>query len=150
MVWSNTRSSRSAISDRRPMRAGIISWQLAQTFWVGGLWLLQFVMLPALTKIGLAPLLIDEIASSLRPLLVGFAAFCVVLQAVVLIQLSGFNALWRDLRGQLLLSVLLLAASYFVVRAGVVESSYWLVFSYLVMGLCGLMLVLQVAPGRER
>lgn len=132
------------------MRAGIISWQLAQTFWVGGLWLLQFVMLPALTKIGLAPLLIDEIASSLRPLLVGFAAFCVVLQAVVLIQLSGFNALWRDLRGQLLLSVLLLAASHFVVRAGVVESPYWLVFSYLVMGLCGLMLVLQVAPGRER
>ncbi|MCG6540636.1 DUF4149 domain-containing protein [Pseudomonas sp. KSR10] len=132
------------------MRAGIISWQLAQTFWVGGLWLLQFVMLPALAKIGLAPLLIDEIASSLRPLLVGFAAFCVVLQAVVLIQLSGFRALWRDVRGQLLLSVLLLAASHFVVRAGAVESPYWLVFSYLVIGLCGLMLVLQVAPGRER
>lgn len=132
------------------MRAGVISWQLAQTFWVGGLWLLQFVMLPALVKIGLAPLLIEEIASSLRPLLVGFAAFCVLLQAVVLIQLSGFRSLWQDLRGQLLLSVLLLAASYFAVRAGFVESPYWLVFSYLVMGLCGLILVLQVAPGRER
>lgn len=132
------------------MRAGVISWQLAQTFWVGGLWLLQFVMLPALAKIGLAPLLIEEIAGSLRPLLVGFAAFCVALQAVVLIQLNGFRSLWRDLRGQLLLSVLLLAASYFAVRAGVVESPYWLAFSYLVMGLCGLILVLQVAPGRER
>ncbi len=132
------------------MRAGVISWQLAQTFWVGGLWLLQFVMLPALAKIGLAPLLIEEIAGSLRPLLVGFAAFCALLQAVVLIQFSGFSSLWRDLRGQLLLSVLLLAASYFVVRDGVVESPYWLVFSYLVMGLCGLILVLQVAPGRER
>jgi putative copper export protein len=132
------------------MRAGVISWQLAQTFWVGGLWLLQFVMLPALVKIGLAPLLIEEIASNLRPLLVGFAAFCVLLQAVVLIQLSGFRSLWQDLRGQLLLSVLLLAASYFAVRAGFVESPYWLVFSYLVMGLCGLILVLQVAPGRER
>lgn len=132
------------------MRAGIVSWQLAQTFWVGGLWLLQFVVLPALAKIGLAPLLIEEIAASLRPLLVGFAAFCVLLQAVVLVQLSGYRSLWRDLRGQLLLSVLLLAISYFAVRAGVVESPYWLVFSYLVMGLCGLMLVLQVAPGRER
>ncbi|HCJ27847.1 MAG TPA: DUF4149 domain-containing protein, partial [Pseudomonas sp.] len=101
-------------------------------------------------KIGLAPLLIEEIAGSLRPLLVGFAAFCALLQAVVLIQFSGFSSLWRDLRGQLLLSVLLLAASYFVVRDGVVESPYWLVFSYLVMGLCGLILVLQVAPGRER
>ncbi|QGZ32360.1 DUF4149 domain-containing protein [Stutzerimonas stutzeri] len=132
------------------MRAGVISWQLAQTFWVGGLWLLQFVMLPALAKIGLAPLLIEEIASSLRPLLVGFAAFCAMLQGVVLIQLHGFRALWQDLRGQLLLSVWVLSASFFVVRAGVVESPYWLVFSYLVIGLCGLMLVLQVAPGRER
>jgi len=132
------------------MRAGVISWQLAQTFWAGGLWLLQFVMLPALAKIGLAPLLIEEIASSLRPLLVGFAAFCVGLQAVVLIQSKGFRSLWRDVRGQLLMTVLLLAASYFVVRAGVIESAYWLVFSYLVMGFCGLMLVLQVAPGRER
>lgn len=107
-------------------------------------------MLPALAKIGLAPLLIEEIASSLRPLLVGFAAFCVVLQAVVLIQLGGLRSLWEDLRGQLLLTILLLAASYFVVRAGVVHSPYWLVFSYLVIGMCGLILVLQAAPGRER
>jgi len=132
------------------MRAGLISWQLAQTFWVGGLWLLQFVMLPALGKIGLAPLLIEDIAGTLRPLLVGFAAFCVVLQALVLIQLCGLHSLWRDIRGQLLLAVLLLAGSHFATRAGVVESPYWLVFSYLAMGLCGLMLVLQVAPGRER
>lgn len=132
------------------MRAGVISWQLAQTFWVGGLWLLQFVMLPALAKFGLAPLLLEEIAAALRPLLVGFAAFCVVLQAVVLIQVGGFHSLWRDVRGQLLLAVLLLAASYFVVKAIAVGPTYWLLFSYQVMGLCGLLLVLQVAPGRER
>ncbi len=132
------------------MRAGTISWQLAQTFWVGGLWLLQFVMLPALAKIGLAPMLIEEIGNSLRPLLVGFAAFCVVLQAVVLIQLDGLRSLWEDLRGQLLITVLLLAASFFAVRADVVQSPYWLVFSYLVIGMCGLILVLQAVPGRER
>lgn len=111
---------------------------------------MQFVMIPALGKIGLAPLLIEEIAGNLRPLLVGLAALCAVLQAAVLIQVGGFRSLWRDLRGQLLLSVLLLAVSYFAVRVGVIDSPYWLVFSYLVMGLCGLMLVLQVAPGRER
>lgn len=132
------------------MRAGTISWQLAQTFWVGGLWLLQFVMLPALAKIGLAPMLIDEIGNSLRPLLVGFAAFCVALQALVLVQLGGLRSLWEDLRGQLLLTVLLLAASHLAVRAGVVESPYWLVFSYLVISLCGLVLVVQATPGRER
>ena len=132
------------------MRAGVISWQLAQTFWVGGLWLLQFVVLPALGKFGLAPLLIEEIGASLRPLLVGFAAFCALLQAVVLIQCYGFGSLWRDVRGQLLLAVLLLAGSFFAIRSGLFQSAYWLVFSYLVIGLCGLLLVLQTAPGRER
>ena len=132
------------------MRAGVISWQLAQTFWVGGLWLLQFVVLPALDKIGLAPLLIEEIGATLRPLLVGFAAFCVMLQAVVLVQLAGLRSLWTDLRGQLLLAVMMLAVVFFAVRQGFVQSPYWLVFSYLVIGLCGLLLVLQATPGRER
>jgi len=128
------------------MRAGVISWRLAQTFWVGGLWLLQFVVLPALSKIGLAPLLVEEISGSLQPLLVGFAAFCVVLQALVLIQAAGLQSLWRDVRGQLLLAVLLLAVSYFVAGAEWWESARWMMFSYLVIGLCGLMLVLQEPP----
>lgn len=127
-------------------QAGIISWRLAQTFWVGGLWLLQFVMLPALGKIGLAPLLVEEIAGTLRPLLVGFAAFCAVLQAVVLMQAQGGRSLWRDVRGQLLLAVLLLAASHFAAGGQLFESTRWLLFSYLVIGLCGLMLVLQEPP----
>lgn len=128
------------------MRAGIISWQLAQTFWVGGLWLLQFVMLPALGRIGLAPLLVEEIATSLRPLLVGFAAFCVALQALVLIQAAGLQSLRADVRGQLLVAVALLAASYFVAGMQWLESARWMMFSYLVIGLCGLMLVLQEPP----
>ncbi|WP_312254100.1 DUF4149 domain-containing protein [Stutzerimonas nitrititolerans] len=134
------------MSDRPANQAGIISWRLAQTFWVGGLWLLQFVMLPALGKIGLAPLLVEEIAGTLRPLLVGFAAFCAVLQAVVLMQAQGVRSLWRDVRGQLLLAVLLLAASHFAAGGQLFESARWLLFSYLVIGLCGLMLVLQEPP----
>lgn len=132
------------------MRAGAISWQLAQTFWVGGLWLLQFVVLPALDQIGLAPLLIQEVAGSLRPLLVGFAAFCAVLQLLVLVQLGGLRSILADVRGQLLLAVLALAASYFVVQAGWVRFDFWLLFSYIVIALGGLMLVLQPPPGRER
>lgn len=143
------KSLRFVISDRRALRSGIITWQLAQTFWVGGLWLLHFVVLPALGKAGLAPLLVDELAGALRPLLVGFAAFCVVLQAVVLIPQTGFSRFVRDLRGQLLLTALLLAASFFVERSGAFESAYWPLFSYLAMALCGLMLVLQAPPGRD-
>lgn len=141
--------SRSVISDRQPARAGIITWQLAQTFWVGGLWLLQFMVLPALGRIGLAPLLVEEIAGSLKPLLVGFAAFCSALQALVLVQVTGLRGLCRDVRGQLLLAVGLLAGSQLLMQAGWFESLYWASFSYLVMALCGLMLVLQPAPGRE-
>ncbi|MNY01780.1 hypothetical protein D3C86_1343240 [compost metagenome] len=77
--------SRFAISEsappRPPLRAGAISWRLAQTFWVGGLWLLYFVLLPALEHYGLAPLLLEDISASLIPLLLGFAGFCVLFRS---------------------------------------------------------------------
>ena len=41
-------------------------WQLTQMLWVGGLWLLHIGLLPVLGRIGLAPLLIDEIAGMLE------------------------------------------------------------------------------------
>ncbi|MEG0558554.1 MAG: hypothetical protein RR574_19100, partial [Comamonas sp.] len=70
----------------RPLHAGAMLWQLAQMLWVGGLWLLHLGVLPVLGMIGLAPLLIDEIGGLLSALLVGFAAACVILQALVLVK----------------------------------------------------------------
>ncbi|MHB9800388.1 DUF4149 domain-containing protein [Pseudomonas sp. MT3] len=138
-----------ATPDRPSLSAGTISWLLAQTFWVGGLWLLQFVVLPALDKIGLAPLLVEAVADALKPLLLGFAGFCVLLQALVLWQARGFAAFTRETRGQLLLTVLVMAAAYFVVRQVAPDAQRWLLFNYLVVALCGLLLVLQPAPGRD-
>jgi len=140
---------KSATPDRQTLNAGTISWLLAQTFWVGGLWLLQFVVLPALDKIGLAPLLVEAVADALKPLLLGFAGFCVLLQALVLWQARGFAAFARETRGQLLLTVLVMAAAYFVVRQVAPDAQRWLLFNYLVVALCGLLLVLQPAPGRD-
>jgi hypothetical protein len=131
------------------LRAPVIAWQLAQTFWVGGLWLLHFVLLPALGKIGLAPLLVQEVANGLRPLLVGFSVACVLLQGMSLVVALGLRALWRDVRGQLLLAVLLLAGSYFAARAGWL-GDYWQMFSYLAMACCGLLLVVQSPPEARR
>lgn len=74
-------------------------WQLTQMLWVGGLWLLHLGLLPALGQIGLAPLLIDEISTLLSALLVAFAAVCVALQVLVLIQSEGLQSVWRDIRG---------------------------------------------------
>ncbi|MCG4454377.1 DUF4149 domain-containing protein [Pseudomonas sp. MMS21-TM103] len=146
----STRLSRFVISRSGSPTAGAISWLLAQTFWVGGLWLLHFLVLPAIAKLGLAPLLVEEIASAVRPLVVGLAGVCAVLQVVVLIRAERLPSLWRDMRGQLLLAVLVMAASYFGVRHFYSAGGLWLMFSYLVMAFCGLLLVLQAVPGSSK
>jgi hypothetical protein len=122
-------------------------WQLTQMLWVGGLWLLHIGLLPVLGKIGLAPLLIDEIAGMFDALMVGFAAACVIFQALVLVQAEGLASLWRDIRGQLLLMALYACAMYVAVRIGWPDAVRWQVFSYLVLGFSGLVLVLQPVPG---
>jgi hypothetical protein len=142
--------SRFAISRSSTLNAGAISWLLAQTFWVGGLWLLHFLLLPAIAKLGLAPLLVEEIASVVRPLLVGLAGVCAVLQMLVLVRAERLASLWRDMRGQLLLTVLVMAASYFAVRHFGFGGGLWLMFSYLVMAFCGLLLVLQPVLGNSK
>jgi len=112
--------------------------------------LLQFVILPAIGQIGLAPLLTQEIAERLVPLLIGLTAVCVALQAFALLRGDGLSSLVRDVRGQLLLTVAAMALSYFVVLQYWPEAEYWLRFSYLVMAFCGLLLVLQPVPGKSR
>jgi len=144
------RSSRFAISKPGSRDAGAISWLLAQALWVGGLWLLHFLLLPAIAKIGLASLLVEEISNTLRPLLIGLAAVCAGLQVLVLIRAERLASLWRDSRGQLLLVVVLMAGSYFAVHKLLPEAELWLLFSYLVMAFCGLLLVLQPVPQKLR
>jgi hypothetical protein len=122
-------------------------WQLTQMLWVGGLWLLHIGLLPVLGRIGLAPLLIEEIAGMLDALMVGFASACVVFQVLVLVQAEGLSSLWRDIRGQLLLMALYACAMYFAARIGWPEAVRWQVFSYLILGFSGLVLVLQPVPG---
>lgn len=129
------------------MRSGRVAWQLCQTLWVGGVWVLHFVLLPALERFGLAPILIDEIAAFMRPVLVGFAAVCVLLQCLVAWVVLR-RAIWRDLRGQMLLLVLLAASAFFAVGR-LTDGAYWQLFSYLVLAFAGLVLILQPRPDEE-
>ena len=138
--------SRSVIF-KQPLSAAAVTWQLAQMFWVGGLWLLHFVLLPALGKYGLAPLLVDELGSALRALLVGFSAFCALLQLLVLLPLVRLRAIWRDPRGQLLLATVLMALTFLLVNHWFPDAYRWLLFNYLVLALGGVLLVLQPIPG---
>lgn len=131
------------------LSAGAISWLLAQTFWVGGIWLLQFLVMPALAKTGLAPLLLESVASSLKPLVIGLAACCAVLQLFVLVQAEGVASVWRDIRGQLLITVLLMALGYFAAQLLLSYAPRWQLFNYMVIAFCGLLLVLQPTPMRR-
>jgi hypothetical protein len=123
-----------------------VVWQLAQTIWVGGLCLLHFLVLPALVEIGLAGLLVDEVSSRLKPILVGLALVGGVLQLLVLVRAQGIASCWRDTRGQLLLAVMGLAGLYFALLHWLPEAAWWAQFSYLLLAFCGLLLVLQATP----
>ena len=122
-------------------------WQLTQMLWVGGLWLIHLGLQPALGKIGLAPLLIDEVASAFEVLVVSFAAACVIFQALVLVQAEGLGSLWRDFRGQVLLMALYACAMFIAVRVGWPQAQRWQEFSFLVLGFSGVVLVMQPVPG---
>ena len=129
------------------MRSGRVAWQLVQTLWVGGVWTLHFVLLPALEQFGLAPLLMDDIAAFLRPAVVGIALVCILLQCL-LISVVSRRGVWRDLRGQLLLLALGAAAAFFL-AGELFNSTYGQLFSYLVLAFAGLVLVLQPRPDEE-
>lgn len=126
------------------VRSGRVAWQLAVTLWVGGIWMLHFVLLPALESFGLAPMLADEIGSFMRPLMVAFAAVCAALQLLIVWTVAGRGWL-KDFRGQLLLLVLAAAATFFAVGA-LADGLYIQLFCYLVMAFAGLVLVLQPRP----
>lgn len=140
------RLSRFAISERGGFQAGAIAWRLALTFWVGGMWMLHFVLLPMLEQSGMASLLVESVVDQLRPVLIGFAAFCALWQGLILLSMTGPSGWARDVRGQLLLCVLLLAVAY---AANLRWAPQWLFgqyFCFIAQALCGLFLVLQPVP----
>lgn len=129
-------------------RRGRVVWQLALMLWVGGVWAAHFVLLPALRHMGFAPMLVDEASNLVRPVMLGFASICAVLQLLVLFSYEG-RRFWRDLRGQLLLVVLGAVLCYSLV-ARLPQGLYLSFFCYLVVAFAGLLLVLQPRPDEGR
>jgi uncharacterized membrane protein YGL010W len=130
------------------LRAAAIGWRLSQTLWVGGLWLLYFLVMPALEHYGLAPLLLQEIGSLLMRALLGVSAACVLVQLMLLAATPAVH-LRRDPRAGLLLAALLLVASHFLLPLLGLESRAWQLFSYLATAACGLSLLLLPVPGER-
>lgn len=143
------KSWRFSISSPNQLWAGAITWQIAQVFWVGGLWLLHFVWLPALAKLGFAPVLVQEVTQYTRSVLVGLVLVCVVLQLIVLMQVLPSKRLLKDSRGQLLLVALVLAGAFLLLKVFLPDAQYAANYSYLVLGLSGLFLVIQPIPRQQ-
>ena len=84
-------------------------WQLMQTLWLGAHMAALLLFMPMLVKIGFAPMLLQEVHGQLRPALLTFTLMATAVQMLVLVRTSGVHALVRQLRGQLLLGIWLLA-----------------------------------------
>ncbi|WP_070884260.1 DUF4149 domain-containing protein [Pseudomonas argentinensis] len=139
--------SKFATSDRTAARDSAASaWVLLQTLWVGGIWTLHFLVLPGLASVGLASLLIEEVARTLVPQMVGITLGAALLQAVLLVRQRGVSALWRARSGQLLLAVLVVSLAFMVSLVSWPQAPRWQLFSYLLLAFFGVLLVLQPVP----
>ncbi|OWL86537.1 hypothetical protein [Halopseudomonas aestusnigri] len=118
-------------------------WQLLLTLWVGSVWSLHFVFLPALEHSGLAPLLVDDAALTLRPAVLGISAVAMLLQFVVLV-VRVRGAIWRDVRTQVLVLALAAVGAFFLFRGA--GNQLLMLMSYLVVAFAGLVLAVQPRP----
>ncbi|WP_269688576.1 MULTISPECIES: hypothetical protein [Halopseudomonas] len=118
-------------------------WQLLLTLWVGSVWSLHFVFLPALEQSGLAPLLVDDAALTLRPAVLGISAVAMLLQLFVLV-VRVRGAIWRDVRAQVLVLALAAVGAFFLLRGA--GNQLLMLMSYLVVAFAGLVLAVQPRP----
>ncbi|MFB4380040.1 DUF4149 domain-containing protein [Pseudomonas sp. LR-1a] len=119
---------------------------LLQTLWVGGICILHFLVLPGLASVGLASLLIEEIARTLVPQMVGITLGAALLQLLLLVCQCGMSALWRVRSGQLLLAVLVVSLAFLVSLVLWPQAVRWQLFSYLLLAFFGVLLVVQPVP----
>ena len=122
---------------------GRVVWQLLLTLWVGSVWSLHFVFLPALEQSGLAPLLVDDAALTLRPAVLGISAVAMLLQLFVRVgRVRG--AIWRDVQAQVLVLALAAVGAFFLFRGA--GNQLLMLMSYLVVAFAGLVLAVQPRP----
>ena len=122
---------------------GRVVWQLLLTLWVGSVWSLHFVFLPALEQSGLAPLLVDDAALTLRPAVLAISAVAMLLQLFVLV-VRVRGAIWRDVRAQVLVLALAAVGAFFLFRGA--GKQLLMLMSYLVVAFAGLVLAVQPRP----
>ena len=122
---------------------GRVVWQLLLTLWVGSVWSLHFVFLPALEQSGLAPLLVDDAALTLRPAVLAISAVAMLLQLFVLV-VRVRGAIWRDVRAQVLVLALAAVGAFFLFRGA--GNQLLMLMSYRVVAFAGLVLAVQPRP----
>lgn len=121
-------------------------WQLMQTLWLGAHMAALLLFMPMLVKIGFAPALLQEVNGQLRPALLVFTLMGTAVQMLVLVRIDGVQALVRQLRGQLLLGIWLLALAVLLAYGQSAISATLVRGLYGAMLGCGLVLLTQPLP----
>ena len=124
-------------------------WQLMQTLWLGAHMAALLLFMPMLVKIGFAPMLLQEVHGQLRPALLVFTLMATAVQMLVLVRTSGIHALVRQLRGQLLLGIWLLALVVLVGYGKEIISDTMIRGLYGAMLGAGLVLLTQPLPRKK-
>ncbi|UFH49974.1 MFS transporter [Pseudomonas sp. KNUC1026] len=124
-------------------------WQLAQVIWVGGLWGIQVLLVPALERTGLADLLVRDILLATNAWVAVLAVFGIGLQLAILGRRMGLRAWLLDRRGHLLWVGMAAALAYTWLSNAGLPPSRLDALPLLVLGVSGLLLVLWPAPVRR-
>lgn len=124
-------------------------WQLMQTLWLGAHMAALLLFMPMLVKIGFAPMLLQEVNGQLRPALLVFTLMATAVQMLVLFRTGGAQALLRQLRGQLLIGIWLLALAVLLLYGKELVSDAVVRGLYGAMLGCGLVLLAQPLPRKE-
>lgn len=128
----------------------VILWQLALVLWLGSHLASLFLFMPLLQRAGLAPLLQAEVLTQLRPALLLTTLMAVVVQMLALLRSGGWQALWTELRGWLVLGVALLALLLLLLSPRMGMDWLPLRGLYGAMLGCGLLLLAMPLDGARR
>lgn len=123
-----------------------VTWMLAQTLWVGAHASYVLIFMPALRKIGFAPMLLNEVNTVMRPALLVLTLMALVVQLLALWRTKPLVAWVSELRGQLVLVALMLCVFLLVAQPLQVDASAWVRLAYGSLLSVGLLLLIQPLP----
>ena len=123
---------------------------LAQTLWVGAHAGYLLVFMPALQKVGFAPLLLSEVHAVVRPALLVLTLMALLVQLLALWRTQPLVQWITELRGRLVLAGVALCVFLIGAPALQLLGEFWSRLAYGALLSVGLLLLIQPLPQAQR